>query len=146
MSDIPEGFAPHYRRSGMTDPWEPLYSRTTGQAVILGLRIAAQHCNSRGFVHGGLLASLADNAMGLSCGVGRAEASRLVTVNLSVDYLSAGQVGQWLTFETVFVKHGRSLDVAQCFVNADGKPIARASATFQVVRMQAAITEAGHAA
>jgi acyl-coenzyme A thioesterase PaaI-like protein len=28
--------------------------------------LRAVHCNSRGFVHGGVIAALADNAMGLS--------------------------------------------------------------------------------
>ena len=34
---IPEGFERHYRQSPVTDPWEPLYSRKTEDAVILGL-------------------------------------------------------------------------------------------------------------
>ena len=138
MQSVPDGFAPHYRKSGMTDPWEPIWSRTTDKAVIIGLRIGAQHCNSRGFVHGGLVASLADNAMGLSCGIGRETGTRAVTVNLAVDYLASGQVGEWLEFETVFVKHGGSLDVAQCFVNADGRPIARANATFRILKPRTA--------
>ncbi|MEA2966409.1 MAG: hypothetical protein QOI46_6507, partial [Alphaproteobacteria bacterium] len=66
---VPEGFAPHWRKSGLTDPWEPLYSRRTGEAVYIGLRAGPAHSNSRGFVHGGLISALADNAMGLSCGV-----------------------------------------------------------------------------
>jgi hypothetical protein len=37
MSDteIPVGFERHFRRSGLTDPWEPLYSRRTSEAFIL---------------------------------------------------------------------------------------------------------------
>ena len=27
MTAPPEGFAPHFRKSPLTDPWEPLYSR-----------------------------------------------------------------------------------------------------------------------
>src|SRR5215469_14526814 len=64
----PLGFEPHDRKSPLTDPWEPLYSRKTARAVVLGLRAGPQHTNSRGFVHGGLIGALADNAMGLSCG------------------------------------------------------------------------------
>jgi len=146
MTGIPEGFAPHFRGSGMTDPWEPLFSRTTAQAVIIGLRADARHCNARGFVHGGLIASLADNAMGLSCALGRTEGTRMVTVNLAVDYLASGQVGQWLEFATAFVRHGGALNVAQCFVTADGEPIARANATFRNVRPKPVAMEAGHAA
>ena len=63
----PAGFAPHDRKSPLTDPWEPLYSRKTDRAVVLGLIAGPAHTNSRGFVHGGLIGALADNAMGLSC-------------------------------------------------------------------------------
>ena len=84
MSDfqIPPMFAKHSRRSGLTDPWEPLYSRYTAQAVHIGLRAGAAHANGRGFVHGGLLTALADNAMGLSCGQLRGDDTvSLVTIN-----------------------------------------------------------------
>src|SRR4029078_3023014 len=64
----PEGFAPHFRKSPVTDPWEPLYSRKIDGTVQMGLSIRPAHCNSRGLPHGGVIAALADNAMGLSCG------------------------------------------------------------------------------
>ncbi len=67
-TDIPEGFERHTRRSPLTDPWEPLYSKQTDKAVIIGLRLAKPHTNGRGLIHGGLIAALADNAMGHSCG------------------------------------------------------------------------------
>ncbi len=68
MTTIPEGFAPHFRKSPVTDPWEPLYSRLVEGTVQIGFHAAAAHCNSRGFVHGGVIAALADNALGLSVG------------------------------------------------------------------------------
>ena len=59
MSDsIPEGFERHTRRSPLTDPWEPLYSKRTDKAVIIGLRLAKPHTNGRGLIHGGLIAAL----------------------------------------------------------------------------------------
>ncbi|MGK2742231.1 PaaI family thioesterase [Tepidicaulis sp. LMO-SS28] len=137
--NIPEGFAPHFRKSSLTDPWEPLYSKQTEKAVVLGFRAAKAHTNSRGFVHGGLLSALADNAMGLSCAQlhGEEALAGLVTVNLGVDFLGSAELGEWVEVETQFVKTGRALDFAQCFITADGKPCARANATFRV-RMKAA--------
>ncbi|MFZ5670621.1 MAG: PaaI family thioesterase [Pseudomonadota bacterium] len=133
MSDVPAGFGPHFRKSPLTDPWEPLYSRRTDQAVIIGLRVAEAHTNSRGLVHGGLISALADNAMGLSCGIGLDAAGGLVTVNLSLDFLGAARPGQWLAFETSFARRGKTLCFAQAFVTADGEPVARANATFRVL-------------
>jgi uncharacterized protein (TIGR00369 family) len=136
------GFSPHTRKSPLTDPWEPLYSRTAGDRVILGLRAGPAHANGRGFVHGGLITALADNAMGLSCSRtidpdGEAGLT-LVTVNLNLDFLGSAFPGEWLEFDTVFVKPGSTLCFAQAFVTADGRPCARANAVFRVVRRDAA--------
>ena len=134
---IPEGLERHYRQSPVTDPWEPLYSRRTEDAVILGLMAQAAHTNSRGFVHGGLISALADNAMGLSCSHRLGGEASLVTVNLTLDFLGSAQVGQWLEFTTAFVKNGGSLSFAQAFVTADGQPCARANGVFKVMRKAA---------
>ena len=134
MTDIPDGFEPHYRQSPLTDPWEPLYSRMTDEAVIIGLRATAAHTNSRGFVHGGLISALADNAMGLSCGHRVEGGASLVTVNLTLDFIGTARIGQWLEFRTEFVKPGTTLSFAQAFVTADGEPCARANAVFRVLK------------
>ncbi len=136
VPDIPEGFAPHTRHSPVTEPWEPIYAKKTPDAVILGLRLAKAHTNSRGLAHGGLITALADNAMGLSCGLktDRDTLQGFVTVNLSIDFLGSANIGQWLQVETTFVKPGGSLYFAQCFVTADGEPCARANATFKALR------------
>jgi acyl-coenzyme A thioesterase PaaI-like protein len=102
-ANVPEGFASHWRKSGLTDPWEPLYSRRKEDAVYIGIRAGPAHSNSRGFVHGGLISALADNAMGLSCGVTLGHV-RLVTVNLTVDFVAAAKQGQWLEIRPKVVR------------------------------------------
>jgi len=133
MHAPPVGFARHDRSSPLTDPWEPLYSRKADRAVILGLRAGSAHTNSRGFVHGGLIGALCDNAMGLSSARVSGHTGGLVTVSLNIDFLGTAFEGQWLEFDTVFVKPGRTLCFAQAFVTADGQPCARANAVFRVV-------------
>jgi len=131
---IPDGFARHFRQSPLTDPWEPIYSKPTADAVVIGLRLAPPHTNSRGLAHGGLITALADNAMGLSCGVKLGDGARLVTASLSIDFVGPAQVGQWLQVETEVIKTGRTLCFAQCLVTVDGVPCARANATFSVAK------------
>lgn len=130
----PAGFAPHERASPLTAPWEPIFARRTDRALVLGLIAAEAHTNSRGFVHGGLITALADNAMGLSCARVLGDGASLITVNLAVDFLGAARIGQWLEFDTVFVRPGSTLCFAQAFVTADGEPCARANGVFRVVR------------
>lgn len=139
---LPEGFGPHLRQSPVTNPWEPLYARQTQDRLVLATRVREPHCNSRNMPHGGFLAAMADNAMGLSLGVNLAQAgqsaSGLVTVSLTLDYLGSAKLGQWLEFDTDFVKLGRSICFAEATVRADGTPVARARATFKVLEAKAA--------
>jgi acyl-coenzyme A thioesterase PaaI-like protein len=137
---LPDGFEPHFRKSPVTEPWEPLYSRPSAEGVELGLVVMAAHCNSRGFVHGGVIAALADNAMGLSYGVVRrrigvdsATYSGAVTVSLGLDYTASAKIGQWLQITPRVIKAGRSIGFVDALVTADGDIVARASATFQLV-------------
>ena len=140
----PTGFAPHFRSSPLTEPWEPILSRIMpGEAVRLGLELREAHCNGRGFVHGGLIAALADNAMGLSCalvaggleapGAPPPEAPRrgYLTVGLTVDYLATGRPGQWFEVRPRVIRVGRRMAFADALIEIDGKPAARASASFQ---------------
>lgn len=129
----PEGFAPHFRKSPVTDPWEPLYSRKIESVVQIGLVIRAAHCNSRGLPHGGVIAALADNAMGLSCGAALPSTGGLVTVSLGVDYVGSAKLGQWLQVEPRVLRVGGSLAFADALVTADGSIVARASASFRVL-------------
>jgi uncharacterized protein (TIGR00369 family) len=131
--DVPEGFEPHFRKSPLTDPWEPLYSKRTNTAVIIGLRLAKPHTNARGLIHGGLIAALADNAMGLSCGQQMGGTTSLVTIGLSVDFVGSATIGQWLTVESDVIRTGSTICFVQSLVKADDVTIARANATFRVV-------------
>jgi uncharacterized protein (TIGR00369 family) len=131
-TEVPEGFELHFRQSPLTDPWEPLYSKRTEKAVIIGLRLARPHTNSRGLIHGGLIAALSDNAMGYSCAHIMGGASSLVTIGLALDFVGTAQVGQWLSVETDVIKTGSTICFAQCLIKADDSIIARANATFRV--------------
>ena len=152
-ADIPAGFERRTRRSPLTDPWEPLYSKTTDKAVIIGLRLAKPHTNGRGLIHGGLIAALSDNAMGHSCAHRMGGVSSLVTISLAVDFVGTAEVGQWLAVDFVgnaevgqwlaiesdVVKTGSTICFAQSLIKADDVVIARANATFRVVPKKAPV-------
>ncbi|HZR75868.1 PaaI family thioesterase [Bradyrhizobium sp.] len=135
-ANIPEGFEPHFRKSPFTDPWEPLYSKRTEKAVIMGLRLAKPHTNARGLIHGGLIASLADNAMGYSCAQATDWVTSFVTISLAVDFTGSAEIGQWLSVESDVIRTGSTICFAQSLIKADDIVIARASGTFRVVKKQ----------
>jgi len=130
------GFTLHNRASPMTEPWMPIYRRVNARSVYLGVWLAEKHCNSRGLVHGGFIATLADNTMGYTCGQAlKADGRRiegLVTISLNVDYLGSAKLGQWMSWEPELLKAGRSIAFTTSLIRADGKTIARANATFKI--------------
>jgi uncharacterized protein (TIGR00369 family) len=136
-TEIPEGFEPHFRKSPFTEPWEPLYSKKTDKAVVIGLRLAKAHTNGRGLIHGGLIASLADNAMGYSCAQKMGWTTSLVTISLAVDYAGTAEIGQWLAVESDVIKTGSTICFAQSLIKANDTVIARANGTFRMVPKKA---------
>lgn len=135
---MPAGYAPHTRRSPLTDPWEPLFARETAEAVQLAVEIRESHCNGRGFAHGGLISALADNAMGLSIvrlarqQPGQEKASA-VTVTLALDYLDSAGIGECLEVHPTVLKQGRTLAFAECRVLCGDRLVARGNASFRMV-------------
>ena len=129
----PDGFFRRERRSPLTDPWEPIYSKESDDRVDIGVWIREPHCNARGFAHGGLISALADNSMGHSCVKQLGGPNNLVTVNLSIDFLGVARMDQWLEVVSSVVKTGRSLCFVECKVIADGEMCIRETATFKVL-------------
>lgn len=130
---VPEGFERHTRHSGLTDPWQPIYARRSSRGISLAIRASAVHANSRGFVHGGLITALADNAMGLSCGQEVDNTSSLVTVSLSMDFVGSAKIGQWIEIRSEVIKTGKTLCFASALVLAEDSVCARASGVFKLV-------------
>ena len=135
---LPDGYQPHNRHSPLTEPWAPLLARHTDDAVRLALVIREAHCNARGLAHGGLISSLADNAMGLSAvrmarQVPGAEQASAVTVSLTLDFIDSARVGDFVEFCPTVLKVGRTLAFVECRVVCGQRLIARGSASFRMV-------------
>jgi uncharacterized protein (TIGR00369 family) len=61
--------------------------------VVLSFRALPEHLNLQGLVHGGLLATLADTAMGLAVRTAVKPGHRHVTIQLGVQYVRAASPG-----------------------------------------------------
>ncbi|MEZ5650721.1 MAG: PaaI family thioesterase [Burkholderiaceae bacterium] len=139
---LPDGFQRHDRPSPLTAPWEPIYARHDEAAVVLAVDVRHAHCNSRGMVHGGLVAALADNAMGLSAlrvvtRAGMPDA-RGVTVSLTIDFVEGVRIGDWLEFVPTVVRAGGTLAFVEFHARVGERIVARGSATFRIVQAVAA--------
>ena len=129
---VPEGYQPLFRTSPYIELIGPLYSRGEGAALQIGLRAERKHCNQRGTVHGGILATLADIALGYAMAFATTPPSNLVTANLSLDFAGAAREGDWLETRVDIQKQGSRLAFGNCYITKDGERIVRASAVFLV--------------
>ena len=91
-----------------------------------------EHVNLQGLVHGGMLATVADTAMGLAVRTSLESGRRHVTVQLSIEFLSPGKSGRIVAHGHT-VKIGRQLGFAEAeVVDARGHVLARARSTLSV--------------
>jgi uncharacterized protein (TIGR00369 family) len=129
---IPQGFRRVERptRNPFNELVGPFYERRQGEAVALGLRIEERHLNSRGFCHGGLLATLADLALGYAMLAAAKGLTNFVTVHLSVDYVDAAREGDWVESQADIQRIGSKLAFANCYLISGERRIVHASAIF----------------
>ena len=130
--DIPAGFVPIQRVSPVIEMIGPVYTRGIGAELELGLRAQPKHCNLRGNVHGGIMAVLADIALGYTLAFSSDPPVAMLTANLSLDYSGAANVGDWLTTRTDVQRKGGRLAFANCYIWARDQRIVRASGVFLV--------------
>jgi uncharacterized protein (TIGR00369 family) len=96
------------------------------------LVLAEQHQQQRGFVHGGLTATMADLVAGFAAVTLVPDDHGVVTADLKISYLHPG-VGQKLKAIGWVLKAGRRLHFCEAEVWCDELLIAKASATMAVV-------------
>jgi len=128
----PEGYLPLFRSSAFLDLVGPLFYRPEGDSFCIGMRVRAQHVNSGGTAHGGLLATLADVSLGYVTAASREPALRMSTASLVIDYLGVASLGSWLESKVSIDKIGRHLAFADATICADDRPVARARALFSI--------------
>ena len=89
-----------------------------------------EHLNPAGTVHGGVLATLLDTAMGLAVRSTRDDVP--AASQLTVTFLRPGRVGRMAVTGRVG-KQGEHLVVCDADVEQDGKAVAAAVATFAII-------------
>jgi uncharacterized protein (TIGR00369 family) len=128
----PQGFQPLFRTSPVLDLIGPLYGRGAGADLVVGLRVEPKHCNARGTIHGGILATLADVAIGYAMASSTDPPTAAVTANLSLDYAGTAKVGDWIEARVGLQKRGGRLAFGNCFLCVGEERIVRASAVFLI--------------
>ena len=112
-------------------------STAEGEAVV-EMPTTEDMANLSGFVHGGMISTLADSAMGRSLRTVAPGVVRAMSFDLKLNFISAAKIGETLKATGRVVHAGRRTMVTECRVEGrDGRLVATASGTFAVTRATA---------
>jgi uncharacterized protein (TIGR00369 family) len=131
---IPPGFAPIGPSSPFNELVGPFYVKREGAAFSFGMVVEPKHRNSRGIVHGGMICTLIDFALGYAARYAADPPRSLVTTSLAVDFAANARPGDWIEARTDVMRKGTRVSFINCFVYLGETRIARGSGTFQVLR------------
>ncbi|MCQ6562503.1 PaaI family thioesterase [Paenibacillus mendelii] len=106
--------------------------RADSSRAEISLKIRPELLNMLGIVHGGVLAALMDNAMGLVVMLACPD-ERTVTANMNIQYLKSANSGM-LTCEAALVHRSqRSFTLQSSIYGEDGGLLAWGSGSFRLV-------------
>ncbi len=116
--------------------WLGLKLVETGEGTaVVEMATTDDMANHSGVVHGGMISTLADSAMGRSLRTLSPGVVRAMSFDLKLNFINAAKVGEKLRATGHVIHAGRRTAVAECRVEGrDGRLVATASATFAVTR------------
>ncbi len=121
---------------GRVERWEP-------EAVRISLAIEERHTNPHGFLHGGVVTTLLDEAAGqlvtAARGVPATLASPHASIEMNASFVTGAKPGDELTVEGRAIKLGRSVGFCQAEArrHSDGSLVAVGRVTFSMGRTSA---------
>ena len=108
---------------------------TADGSATVEMKTTEDMANHSGFVHGGMISTLADSAMGRSLRTLEPGVVRAMSFDLKLNFISTAKPGDTLRAAARVVHAGRRTVVTECRVERpDGKLVATASGTFAVTR------------
>jgi acyl-coenzyme A thioesterase 13 len=130
-TDIPDGYRPLAPMAGFMVGIGTLYQHESTH--VFGIRVQTRHLNNLNVAHGGMLATIADSAIGFAMLQSAGQRKPGVTVHLSIDYLNPAHNGDWLEVHVDLDRMGQRLRVGACRLMVGDVCVMKASATFAVV-------------
>jgi len=128
--EVPAGFAAAEQGTGFETLVGPIYEKGSGDDYVCGLHVAGHHVNRRGVVHGGMLFTLADHALGNMVWE-RVGQKPCATVSLNVDYIAGVRPGDWLECRGRITRETRALVFIKGELLVDGEVVMTATGVWK---------------
>ncbi len=109
----------------------PVYRREDDGAYAF--RAADKHANLIGVVHGGMLMSFADRALGETA-MRAADGANCVTIQMEMQFIDTARIGDWITAAPEVVKRTGSLVFLRCELRHAERVVGTASGVWKILR------------
>lgn len=120
-------------RGGYFDKIGPVwYRRDAERAIHLAFRADPTHDNGNGIVHGGMLLSLTDQALGMLV-FEATDRKPCATISLACDFLSAVKAGDWVEASASIVRKGAGIVMVEGELRVGDRLILTASGVWKVL-------------
>ncbi|MCP5433328.1 MAG: PaaI family thioesterase [Alphaproteobacteria bacterium] len=133
---VPDG----YGLMPLVDPFEayvgPFFERMrdgpSGPELMVAFRVDERHLNGAGSVHGGMLMTFADAALGTA--IWRLT-SRVpsVTVSMQIDFLKPARLGDLVETAPILTRRTRSILFVRATFEVGGEPVLHATSLWKVL-------------
>ncbi|WP_376089939.1 PaaI family thioesterase [Roseomonas sp. CCTCC AB2023176] len=110
----------------------PFWARRDDRGWVYGLLAEDRHLNGAGIVHGGLLVTMADNALGLTVweAAGRVPC---VTVTLNTQFISAVHPGEFIQARAEILRQARSTVFVRGVLTVGDRIVAAADGVWKIL-------------
>jgi acyl-coenzyme A thioesterase PaaI-like protein len=110
----------------------PIWRKSEGKSISYGFVGQPKHGNHRGIIHGGMIMSFADYAIGMTAA--REGGNSSVTIQLDIQFVSAAEIGEFITSRQELVRKTTALFFMRGEVVAGTRVVATASGIWKAVK------------
>ncbi|HLH87453.1 MAG TPA: PaaI family thioesterase [Xanthobacteraceae bacterium] len=110
----------------------PIWRRTSGETDRYAFMAEPKHHNRRGVVHGGMLMTFADRAIGRACRYANGHQPQ-ATVQLDMHFVDAVQVGELVEAKCRIVRRTRSVMFASADLTVGPRVVATAKGVWKTL-------------
>ena len=111
----------------------PFWQRPEGETYRYAFLAAKKHHNRRGVVQGGMLMTFADRALGVAA-MAAADGANCVTIQLDMQFVGAGRIGDWIEARPEIVKRTNSLVFLRTDLTRGTDTVASATGIWKILR------------
>ena len=123
----------HFARSSFIELVGPLWVKDEGEDQQLGFLAEPKHANRNGVVHGGMLMSFADTALGYHTR-GLLHGLRGVTIQFQMQFAAPVRIGEFVICRSELIRHSMTLIFLRGLLSVNDKTVASVEGVWKVLQ------------